>query len=170
MSYVPFAEVKQLTTLQRVAEWLGLTPKGNRSQCPRNQGDKRELAINPELQLFYCFGCKVGGDLIQLAAHVNQTTQKDAALAIQKHFHGYEPVKRGLPDEGVDALHYEHERVQKLGISPERAQEYGIAFRDKGTTRKALLIAMRDAKGKLHGYLIQNEDGTLRLPKNMQDL
>ena len=176
MSYVSFDEVKRVTTIERVASWLGLS--GTRMMCPVNQGDKRELAIFPKTQSFCCFGCRkkgkqpsdYSGDLIQLAVHIKGTPPKHEALTIMKEMHGYEPAKRGLPDEGVDKLEYEHERVQKLGISPERAQEYGIAYRDKGTTRKALLIAMRDTKGKLHGYLIQNEDGTLRLPKNMQDL
>lgn len=165
--YVDFQELKRLTTLERVAEWLGLAPKNNRMQCPINQGDKRELVINPAKQMFYCFGCQEGGDLIKLAAHVNQVDQKRAALAIQKHFrNGYEPAKKGLPEGGLDYLEPEHERVKALGFNTDKAKELGIGLAPRGTMRNHVLIPIRDDKGKLQGYIGIPEGSTMKLPKD----
>lgn len=167
MGYVDFQEVKRATTLQLVAEWLGLQPRNNRCQCPINQGDKRELVINTEKQLFYCFGCKVGGDLIKLASHINGVDQKLAAIAIQKHFTGYEPAKKGLPEGGLDYLLYEHEAVQNLGIAPERALQLGIGYANRGTMNKRILFPVRDTSGKLLGYLGVSPGADIKLPKNL---
>lgn len=165
--YVSFDEVKQLTTLQVVAEWLGLKPVSNRMQCPVNQGEKRELVITPSKGLFYCFGCKEGGDLIKLVSHVNQIPQKHAALAIQKQFHGYEPAKKGLPPDGLQDLQYQHEWVQELGFSPERAQELGIGYRKGGILPKMLLFPIRDPAGRLLGYMAWSPEKGLKAANSL---
>jgi DNA primase len=169
--FVDFKEVKRATTLELVAEWLGLQPRNNRSQCPINQGDKRELVINAAKQIWYCFGCKKGGDLIELASHVNATDQRTAALAIQKHFTGYEPAKRGLTTEAVDKingeLEYEHEAVQALGLTVERAKELGIGWRKKGTKANMVLIPIRNAKGEMIDYAGYSQERGLVFSKHM---
>jgi hypothetical protein len=165
--YVDFKELKQVTTLERVADWLGLRPIKNRMQCPVNQGDKRELVFNHDLGCFYCFGCREGGDMIKLAAHVNKTTQKQAAIDIQKAMASPPSDKRGLPEDGFTDLLPLHPRVQAYGLTPERAAELGIGYRNKGTTRDSVLFPFRDPQGKLLGYMIVDKDGKLRLPKQM---
>lgn len=171
---VSFTEVKQITTIDRVASWLGLKSRNNRMDCPHSS-TPRAIAINPTYQNkdgslgnFRCFACNAHGDLIQLAAHINKVPVKQAAVEIMSHFHGVpETRKKGLPTGGFTDLEYAHERIQALGITPDRAQEYGIGYRNKGTTRKALLIPVR--QGPILGYIIQDEDGTLRLYKSLQD-
>lgn len=165
--FVDFKQVKLLATIHQIAEWLGLKLKQNRAQCPVNYGDVRELVISPDKAMFYCFGCKVGGDLIGLAAHVNQTDQKAAAVAIQQHFHGYQPSERGLPADGLDYLQAEHDHVQALGLSPAKAKELGIGYAPRGTMIKRVLFPLRDHNGRLLGYLGYAQDGTLKLPKNL---
>jgi hypothetical protein len=180
MAYIDFRAIKSLVSLTQVAAWLGLEVRNNRCRCPRNQGDTREMVFNPEGTMWHCFGCgedgyvpKKGGDQIALVAHVKQIPQKTAALELQRAFHGYTPEKRGFPENGISALPgiaYEHERVQQLGISPERAKQLGIAYRDKGTTRKKLLIELRDEKGAPVGAIQIAEDGSVQVPKNLQDV
>lgn len=165
MAFVPFDKVKQLATITQVGDWLGLNFVKHRAQCPINQGDKRELVITPEKNLFYCFGCKQGGDMIQLAAHVMQKSQKDAALDLQEKFHGYTPDKRGLPEGGLDYLESEHDEVVKLGFKTEAAKELGIGFAPKGTMRNHILIPLRDTKGKLIGYFGISPGTPIKLPK-----
>jgi hypothetical protein len=173
MPYIPFDEVKRVTTIERVANWLGLS--GTRMMCPVNQGDKRELAIFPKTQSFCCFGCKkkgkppneYSGDLIQLAAHIKQTPVKKEALEIMRAMHGYTPPKKGLPEHGLEDLDHTHERVAALGLTPEKAAQLGIGYRNKGTTRHALLLPIRDANGKLVGYAQQDKDGRLWLHKSV---
>lgn len=171
MSYVDFRVLKEQTTLEAVVAWLGLTPRNNRMQCPVNMGDKRELVINTQKQLFYCFGCKAGGDLIQLAAHITKMTQKQAALAIQREFTKYEPAKRGLTSEAIakigDEMQYEHEEVQALGFMPERARELGIGWRKGGTKPKMVLIPWRNERGEVVDYIGYSQEKGLVFSKAM---
>jgi DNA primase len=166
MSYVDFREVKALADIVTVANWLGLELKQNRCQCSVNEGEKRELVLTPEKNLFYCFGCKEGGDQIKLVSHICQIDQKQAAQHIMSRFHGYTPAKKGLPADGLDYLDHAHASVQALGLSPEKAAELGIGWAPRGTMRNHLLIPLRDKTGRLLGYLGYGESG-LKLPKNL---
>lgn len=154
-----YASIKRTTSFQSVIQWLGLTRRSEtRFDCPISAEGKRAIAINPDWKnkdgtfgRFTCFACEVHGDMIALSAHILKTTDKKAAQEIEKQLIGYEPAKRGLPDDGLD-LTYEHARVQALGLSPERAKELGVGYRNRGVTKNAVLIPIRDNKGKLLGY------------------
>ena len=167
--FIDFKAVKQLASLEQVATWLGLDIKNGRTQCPVNEGDKRELVFTYDKGLWHCFGCKKGGDQIELVAHVLQVPQKEAAQHIQTKFHGYTPVKKGLPEEGLDYLEAEHIEVQALGLSPETAIELGIGYAPRGTMIKRVLFPLRDKGGKLLGYIGFNATMTpiLKLPSNL---
>ena len=81
--YIDFQAVKRLVTIEQAAAWLDLTLKNNRCVCPVNNGDKREMVFNIEKQVFNCFGCSVGGDVIQLVAHVNKLNQKVESIYLK---------------------------------------------------------------------------------------
>lgn len=159
MAYVDYAEVKRLADIVQVANWLGVELKGNRSFCPVNQGDPRELVVTPEKGFAACFGCKKplfgkrGGDMLWLTAHVKGITTQQAATLIMKTFHGYEPAQKGLPETGLTDLEYEHDQVQALGLTVERAQQLGIGWRNRGVLGKGVHIPVRDASGKPMGYV-----------------
>ena len=165
MSYVDYKEVKQLASIERVAHWLGLKLKSGRCQCPVNDGQNRELVITAAKGLAYCFGCKEGGDQIWLAAHVNQVDEKKAATEIMAHFHGHKPDQRGLPAEGLDYLQSEHDDVQALGLSQEKAEALGIGFAPRGTMVGHVLFPLRDQKGILLGYVGIPRCTKVKLPK-----
>ena len=177
MPFIDFKEVKRVTSIEHVANWLGLT--GTRMQCPVNQGDKRELAIFPKTQSFCCFGCKkkathpseYSGDLIQLAAHIKRTPVKTEALEIMRAMHGYEPAQKGLTKEAaakIDSeMEHEHPAVQALGLTAERAQELGIGFRKRGTKPNMVLIPIRNDKGELLDYAGYSQDKGLKFSKHL---
>ena len=168
---VSYVEVKKYTTLQAVAEWLGLRCRANdRYDCPHASNGQRAITFSPEwknkdgsLGRFTCWACDVSGDLIALAAHINKTDDMKAAKEIQSHFHGYEPVKRGLTSEAakkVDSeLEFEHPLVQGAGLSVEHATRLNIGFRKAGTKPNSVLIPIRDDKGERALRLIN--DGAL---------
>ena len=175
-AFIDFAAVKALASLEMVASWLGLEVKGGRCTCPVNDGDKRELVLTFDKGLFKCFGCgkkyptrKNGGDSIALVQHVldypeSNDGYKKAAEHIQTKFHGYTPAKKNEPPDDLDML-FEHERIQALGLSPAKAEELGIGYRNRGTTRDAVLIPLRGSKH----YVIVTKDG-IKLPSALKDL
>lgn len=178
--FIDFKALKALCSLEQVAYWLGLELKNDRCQCPVNMGDKRELVLTFDKGIWFCFGCKKkypnrknGGDSIALVQHVLDYPEDNdgyikAAEHMQTKFHGYTPDKRGLPENGFEDMEYKHERIQALGLSPEKAEELGIGYRNRGTTKKAVLFPLRDKSGKLLGYVIHTEDGAIKLPKALQ--
>jgi len=164
MAYIPFDEVKRLANILQVAEWLRLQLRNNRCQCPRNEGDKREIAITPDKNLYQCFGCKVGGDQISLAAHILGVDQKQAAAQIMEHFQGYKPAALSkLPTGGLPYLECSHASVQSLGIPAEIAAAIGIGYAGKGTLAGRVLFPIRSDKGKLLGYVGFRDDKEPRL-------
>jgi DNA primase len=175
--FVDFKAIKASVDIVRVAEWLGLHLKHNRCQCPVNEGDDRELVVTPDKQVFYCFGCKEGGYLIALTAHVKQLGLRDAALELHSHFRAGAPPKApGRPQEaarapsegfqGLDYLEADNDAVQALGIPVEVAQALGIGYAKKGIMRGRICIPLRDASGKLVAYCgySPSADPKLKLP------
>ena len=174
--FLDFQKIKQLASLEMVAGWLGLEIKGNRCQCPVNEGDDRELVLTFDKGLWTCFGCKKkyggkqGGDQIALVSHVLQVDQKEAAKHIQTKFHGYTPDKRGLPSEGLDYLQYEMSDTQALGITPQKAEELGIGWALVTSCSNASCSRFRDKTGKLLGYIGFNTelDPCVKLPNSLR--
>ena len=161
--FLDFQAIKRLASLRDVVAWLGLDVKNNRCQCPVNEGDTREMVFTFDKGIWHCFGCKkkvdprtkTGGDQIELVAHVLQV---DAEAGRQrtsaKRFHGYAPAQKGLPESGLDYLEAEHEAVQALGISPEKAVQLGIGYAPRGTMVKRVLFpSPRQPRGNCSGYL-----------------
>jgi hypothetical protein len=160
---VDYAQVKRTTTIQAVAEWLGLKRRSDtRLDCPHASNGERAISISPDWKnkdgtfgRFTCFACDVSGDMIALAAHINKTDDRTAAQEIEQRFTGYTPAKKGLPPDGFQDIDCEHERVLATGITAEQARYLGVGYRNRGVTKDAVIIPIRDKSGALitHGLL-----------------
>lgn len=95
--FIPFEEVEELATIERLAQMLNLEMRRSGSQwrcaCPAHPGDHRDLCISPQVRsrrgslgVFFCQRDKTGGDRIGLVAHVMDIGQQDAALFIAQQF------------------------------------------------------------------------------------
>ena len=84
MTYIDFATVKEQVPIEQAIERLGLSLKERNGQwrgpCPACQsGGERALVVTPAKRAFYCFGGRVGGDVIAFVAHIRDCSMKDAA-------------------------------------------------------------------------------------------
>ena len=73
-----FEEVKEVTTMQQVAEMFGI--KSNRAgftPCPFHQEKTASMKLYDKS--FYCFGCHVGGDVISFTARMLNTSNFEGA-------------------------------------------------------------------------------------------
>jgi len=163
-TYVDFAAVKRATSIERVADWLGLKTTRHGAQlrcaCPVSGGGERALIITPAEDVFYCFApkCQKGGDLIELVAHVQQISTREAALALQQHLWPSEELKT------LDYLVSDADEVQALGVPPHVAKALGIGYAPRGTMAGRVCFPLRNDEGKLTGYLGVGGDG-VKLPK-----
>jgi DNA primase len=182
MTFIDFAELKQKVTIIQVAEMLGLklTQSGTqlRGCCPIHNGNQdRQFVITPEKGVWFCFGqeCNRGGDLIELVARVQKVSQKEAALAIARHFNlvpNTSPERSRNTSKALDPLPYletEHELLDSLGIKSNTLKHFGAGYAPKGIMRGRLAIPIREESGVLVAYCgraVRDEEPKLIFPKD----
>lgn len=165
--FVDYAALKRATSIEWVANWLGLKIKkvGSqlRGECPVTGGGERALVITPAQDVFFCHSpkCRKGGDLLELIAHVRQISTRDAALSLQEHLY---------PQGDLQELEYvmpETESVQALGVPVHVAKALGIGYAPRGTMAGRICFPLRDRRGKLVAYLgySAGEEQPVKLPK-----
>ena len=166
MAYVDFSELKTRFTIEKVAELLGLQLKQSgqalRGPCPVCQsGGDRAIVITPAKGVFFCFGAREGGDLIQLVAHIRKCDVKDAAAWLDggtvpsKKEDSSEPVspKGNSSLDPLAYLEHDHFAVEALGFTADDAKALGIGYAPKGILRGTVAIPVRLEDGTLAGYI-----------------
>lgn len=173
MSWVEFAQLKRTVSLERVLDAYGvkLAKSGEslRGACPLcGSKAKRAFVATPSENLWHCFQCNKGGDIIAFVAELKGLRPKEAGLDIQERCCGvnHEPRQQLEP---LDYLLSEHEAVQALGIPVAVAETMGCGYAKKGIMRGRIAFPLRTEDGTLIAYCGFNpNDGTLKLPK-MED-
>lgn len=160
MSYIDFEAIKAQVKIEDVIPKLGLDMKKNgkqyRSECPAcNSGGDRSLVATPDKKAFYCFAAQKGGDVIAFVAHVRGCGQKEAAQFLAGDT---VPPEKEKPREErgfkpLDYLEPDHDAVIAFGLDPDDAARIGAGYAKRGVMRGTVAIPVRDATGRLLGYL-----------------
>ena len=79
-----FTEIKKAVDIKTAAEYYGIKIKHNKALCPFHAENTPSLSFKNGY--YHCFGCGVGGDVIDFVARINGTGQKEAALIINDIF------------------------------------------------------------------------------------
>lgn len=92
MPFIDKEAVKAAVSMEAAIDILGLEMRSEgkafRGGCPACGGADRELVITPAKGAYYCFSDKHGGDVIQLAMHVQGVSFKDALAFLAEHVSG----------------------------------------------------------------------------------
>ena len=82
------SQIKQLLTMQAVAERYGFTPNwSGYIQCPFHQGDHHaSLKIYPDSGGWHCFGCGAGGTVIDFVMRLFDISFPQACLRLNTDF------------------------------------------------------------------------------------
>jgi DNA primase len=152
--------------------------------CCGNEGN--DLTVNPKLKSFYCHTAKVGGSLIDLAAHTFGCEFREAAeflaeftgnpgktSALPSHQRRQQPSRSPAaaeperPEEfaALGYLVYEHELVQQAGLSPGAAEAMGCGYAPKGTYR-GKVVAPAYANGIRLGYFTLGDNAVFHRSLN----
>lgn len=158
-SYICFQEVKDRVPIEQAVSMLGLDLKEHngqlRGECPVcGEGGPRAFVVTPKKGKWFCFGCKTGGDQIQLVAHIQGTHPKEAAffLAGQPE----EQKKKAKPAEGfreLDYLQSDHDAVEALGFEHDVAHAVGCGYAPRGLMKGTVALPVRLPDGTLIGYI-----------------
>lgn len=107
--------------VQTVGNYLPLKKKGHNfwGLCPFHNEKTPSFSVNPELNVYYCFGCKAGGNIVQFIMEMERMTYPEALefLAAQVHL--------PLPKNMVQAEDEEKQsQKERLYLANEEAARY----------------------------------------------
>jgi len=178
--WVSFAEVKAAVSMRLVLEDYGVLEKLRRSgreqyrgRCPIHRGEGRD-AFHAHLgkNVFHCFACGAGGNVLDLVAELEQCSAREAALRLQRRYvrDGLAPAprqsepgedklvtekRRGNPvlPFSLPGLVAEHPYISGRGLSPETASRFEIGYHvGPGIMTGRLAIPIHDEHGRLVAY------------------
>ena len=97
--------------VQVVSPYVQLKRNGRRywGLCPFHHEKTPSFSVSPDLNLYYCFGCKAGGNVIQFLMEVERLTYQEAVerLADQMHI----PLPQMVEDPGWEERQNRRERL-----------------------------------------------------------
>ncbi|MBR4040641.1 MAG: DNA primase [Clostridia bacterium] len=75
--------------VQVVSRYVHLTPKGGRywGLCPFHGEKTASFSVNPQRQMYYCFGCHAGGSAINFVMEMEHLEFKDAVKLLAEQAH-----------------------------------------------------------------------------------
>ena len=105
-----------------VSSYLPLKKDGRRywGLCPFHHEKTPSFSVNSELNLYYCFGCKAGGNVVQFVMEMERLSYLEAVKLLADRIHMQMPELREDPD-------YERRRSQRerlLSANREAARYY----------------------------------------------
>ena len=108
--------------VQVVSAYVPLKKNGSRywGLCPFHHEKTPSFSVNGEQNLYYCFGCKAGGNVVQFVEEMEHLTYREAVEYLAKQIHMPIPETQEDPD-------YEHRRSQRerlLGANKAAARWY----------------------------------------------
>ncbi|MDD5722378.1 MAG: DNA primase [Syntrophales bacterium] len=115
-------EIKsRVSIVELISEYVTLKKAGRNfvGLCPFHKEKTPSFSVNPEKQIFYCFGCGEGGDIFAFLMKINGTSFAEAARHLANKAGIPLPVGRMTGEERVGATERE-----KLGRINTMAAEY----------------------------------------------
>ena len=108
--------------VQVVSAYVRLKKNGSRywGLCPFHHEKTPSFSVNGEQNLYYCFGCKAGGNVVQFVEEMEHLTYREAVEYLAKQIHMPIPETQEDPD-------YERRRSQRerlLGANKAAARWY----------------------------------------------
>jgi DNA primase len=177
--WVSFAQVKAAVSMRRVLQDYGVLerlrrsgPEHYRGRCPIHQGEGRD-AFHGDLgkNVFHCFSCGAGGNVLNLVAHMEQCSLREAALRLRRRYlaeGSLVPPPGWRPGEGqlvtkkrenaalsfcLSGLDAAHPYVSGRGLSAETVARFGIGYYGgPGIMRGRVAIPIHDEHGQLVAY------------------
>ncbi len=87
----------QVDIVTVIAEYVSLTKTGKnyKGLCPFHQEKTPSFFVNPQKQIFHCYGCGIGGNVFTFLMNLEKYTFPEAVLALAKRLGLHLPTKTG---------------------------------------------------------------------------
>lgn len=89
--------------VQVVSRYVQLTPKGGRywGLCPFHGEKTASFSVNPQRQMYYCFGCHAGGSALNFVMEMEHLEFRDAVKLMAEQAHMELPEMVGTQQDAV---------------------------------------------------------------------
>ena len=81
-----FQQIKQMLKIEDVVEFYHEAPRRNKYICPFHQDKHPSMSVSKNKQIFKCFVCEAGGDLITFTAKLFGLSNLDACKKLNDDF------------------------------------------------------------------------------------
>ena len=128
-----------------VGEYVALSPKGGRlwGCCPFHSEKTASFNVRRDKQMYYCFGCHKGGDVIKFLMEIEKFTFLEAVTALAKR------ANMTVPDLASDEDRKQRELKERLyGICREAALFYANTLLAPEGKKAREYLAKRGVDGK----------------------
>ena len=151
-----------------VSNYVSLKKDGRRywGLCPFHNEKTPSFSVNGELNLYYCFGCKAGGNVVQFVMEMERVSYIEAVKILADRMHMQLPEMQEDPDyerrrsqrerllaANRDAARFYHERLWQEENRPILDYLHGRGLSD-GVIRKFGLGAASDRWDDLTDHLL----------------
>jgi DNA primase len=177
--WVNYGAVKEAVGIHAVLAAYGVTGlrasgRGQyRGPCPIHGGEGVEaFHVNVERDLFHCFACQAGGNVLDLVAALERCTVHQAACRLQEHFAVKAPVVPAAPASArprelvtkkrssnpgwrvvLRELDGAHPYLAERGIAPATAAYFAMGYHGgPGWLHGQVAIPIHNAAGELVAY------------------
>uniref|UniRef100_A0A7C4EJN5 DNA primase n=1 Tax=Thermodesulfovibrio aggregans TaxID=86166 RepID=A0A7C4EJN5_9BACT len=138
-------EIKnRLDIVDVISEYIDLKKTGQnyRSLCPFHSEKTPSFFVSPSKQIFHCFGCGKGGDIVSFLMEYEKISFNEAiSILAKKAGIDFEPVKKGISNISKEILYEIYEKATYYYIeqlkNSERAKKY---LENRGIDEKSLEI------------------------------
>jgi DNA primase len=148
-----------------VSQYVALKRKGRNyfGLCPFHNEKSPSFSVSPDKQIFHCFGCGVGGDVIHFIMKVEnlsfpesvQLLAERAGIEIQNSFSPEDEkvakLKAKVYEVNQNAAEFYHQNLYKP--TSKEAQEYIKKRKLDNNTLKSFLIGYAGDNNELLAYL-----------------
>jgi DNA primase len=177
--WVSFSEVKSRVSLERLlrcysVDWLRRSgTRQYRGRCPIHQGEGKEaFHANYERNVFHCFACGAGGNVLDFVAAMEKCTIRQAAIQLQRRFGGIAAIqstksklvtkKRGInpPLNFSLTVDSRHPYLAQREVRFETADYFGVGYFGRaGLMSHRIAIPIHDCDGRLVAYCGRSLNG-----------
>ena len=189
--WVNFAEIKCRVGIGSVLRgygiaWLRRSGIGQlRGRCPIHGGDGQDaFHVNFHRNVFHCFACGAGGNVLDFIAAMERCTVRQAALRLQVRWGGraaVEPAKSKLVTKkrGINpplnfslTLDRRHPYLAQRGVDDQTADYFGVgSFVRTGLMSNRIAIPIHNADGRLVascGRALHGDEPRYRFPSDFR--
>ncbi|MBA7513764.1 DNA primase [subsurface metagenome] len=174
VEWVNFKDIKEKVSIEELLSHYnlleGLRRKGNEliGYCPihnKNHFNKNSFSVNTEKNIWHCFSCDAGGNILDFVAFMEDVDIRQAGLLIKKWFRidsqkdekmakkKEEKEKENRPlTFKLKNLDSNHSYLKERGLKEEMIKEFSLGYCKRGLLKGRIAIPIHNEKGELVAY------------------